>query len=146
MFRRFPKIIRGFVVSTSQNYQTLGLKISETVSSGASLNRNDRLFQRRPHFLHKPFVNSVILFFISASIEVIATYALCGFTNFLGLGVLLGGLGPMAPSRQGDMAKIALRTLFAATIACFMTASIAGKFSELWLLKTVKTRAEITIK
>lgn len=78
--------------------------------------------------------------------EVIATYALCGFTNFLGLGVLLGGLGPMAPSRQGDMAKIALRTLFAATIACFMTASIAGKFSELWLLKTVKTRAEITIK
>lgn len=146
MFRRFPKIIRGFVVSTSQNYLTLGLKISETVSSGASLNRNDRLFQRRPHFLHKPFVNSVILFFISASIEVIATYALCGFTNFLGLGVLLGGLGPMAPSRQGDMAKIALRTLFAATIACFMTASIAGKFSELWLLKTVKTRAEITIK
>lgn len=78
--------------------------------------------------------------------EVIATYALCGFTNFLGLGVLLGGLGPMAPSRQGDMAKIALRTLFAATIACFMTASIAGKFSELWLLKTVKTRVEITIK
>lgn len=52
----------------------------------------------------------------------------------------------MAPSRQGDMAKIALRTLFAATIACFMTASIAGKFSELWLPKTVKTRAEITIK
>lgn len=59
--------------------------------------------------------------------EVIATYALCGFTNFLGLGVLLGGLGPMAPSRQGDMARIALRTLLAATIACFMTASIAGK-------------------
>ena len=75
----------------------------------------------------------------------IATYALCGFTNFLGLGVLLGGLGPMAPSRQGDMARIALRTLFAATIACFMTASIAGKCWELWLLKTVETRAEIPI-
>ncbi|XP_020623336.1 solute carrier family 28 member 3-like [Orbicella faveolata] len=63
---------------------------------------------------------------ISRRSEVIATYALCGFTNFLGLGVLLGGLGPMAPSRQGDMARIAVRTLFAATIACFMTASIAG--------------------
>lgn len=34
----------------------------------------------------------------------------------------------MAPSRQGDMARIALRTLLAATIACFMTASIAGKY------------------
>ena len=33
----------------------------------------------------------------------------------------------MAPSRQGDMARIAIRTLFSATIACFMTASIAGK-------------------
>ncbi|KAJ7394293.1 hypothetical protein OS493_000095 [Desmophyllum pertusum] len=63
---------------------------------------------------------------ISRRSEVITTYALCGFTNFLGLGVLLGGLGPMAPSRQGDMARIAIRTLFAATIACFMTASIAG--------------------
>lgn len=63
---------------------------------------------------------------ISRRSEVITTYALCGFTNFLGLGVLLGGLGPMARSREGDMARIALRTLFAATIACFMTASIAG--------------------
>ena len=33
----------------------------------------------------------------------------------------------MAPSRQGDMAKFAIRSLFAATIACFMTASIAGE-------------------
>ena len=33
----------------------------------------------------------------------------------------------MAPSRQGDMARFAIRSLFAATIACFMTASIAGK-------------------
>jgi len=63
---------------------------------------------------------------ISRRSEVITTYALCGFTNFLGLGVLLGGLGPMAPSRRGDMARIAVRSLVAATIACFMTASIAG--------------------
>ncbi|XP_031571002.1 solute carrier family 28 member 3-like [Actinia tenebrosa] len=63
---------------------------------------------------------------ISAHSEVIATYALCGFSNFLGLGVLLGGLGPMAPTRKRDMAKIAIRTLVAANIACFMTASIAG--------------------
>ena len=36
----------------------------------------------------------------------------------------------MAPSRQGDMARFAIRSLFAATIACFMTASIAGKWIE----------------
>lgn len=58
--------------------------------------------------------------------EIIATYALCGFSNFLGLAIILGGLGPMAPSRKSDMARIGIRTLVAATLACFMTASIAG--------------------
>ena len=37
----------------------------------------------------------------------------------------------MAPNRQGDIARIAIRSLFAATIACFMTASIAGKCLQL---------------
>ena len=78
------------------------------------------------------YFNSLcIILLLQRRSEVITTYALCGFTNFLGLGVLLGGLGPMAPHRQGDMAKIAIRSLFAATIACFMTASIAGKCLDL---------------
>ncbi|XP_020902330.1 solute carrier family 28 member 3 [Exaiptasia diaphana] len=63
---------------------------------------------------------------ITRQSEVIATYALCGFSNFIGLGVLLGGLGPMAPNRKGDMANMAIRTLVGANIACFLTASIAG--------------------
>lgn len=76
-------------------------------------------------------VSLLIFLLLQRRSEVITTYALCGFTNFLGLGVLLGGLGPMAPSRRGDMARIAIRSLVAATIACFMTASIAGKYREL---------------
>ena len=46
----------------------------------------------------------------------------------------------MAPSRQSDMARIAIRTLFAATIACFMTASIAGKYLDMVACKVKKTR------
>lgn len=46
----------------------------------------------------------------------------------------------MAPSRQSDMARIAIRTLFAATIACFMTASIAGKYLDMVACKVTKTR------
>ena len=46
----------------------------------------------------------------------------------------------MAPSRQSDMARIAIRTLFAATIACFMTASIAGKYLDIVACKVTKTR------
>ena len=45
----------------------------------------------------------------------------------------------MAPSRQSDMARIAIRTLFAATIACFMTASIAGKYLDMVACKVAKT-------
>ena len=45
----------------------------------------------------------------------------------------------MAPSRQSDMARIAIRTLFAATIACFMTASIAGKYLDIVACKVAKT-------
>ena len=88
-------------------------------------------FVLKGHYIFFLYINRLLAwsyyFLFQRRSEVIATYALCGFTNFLGLGVLLGGLGPIAPSRQGDMARIALRTLLAATIACFMTASIAGK-------------------
>lgn len=59
--------------------------------------------------------------------EIIATYALCGFANLASVGVQLGGLGPMAPSRIPDMSRVAIRALIAGTVACFMTACVAGK-------------------
>ncbi|XP_013410730.1 solute carrier family 28 member 3 [Lingula anatina] len=63
---------------------------------------------------------------ISVRSEVIATYALCGFANLSSIGIQLGGIGPMAPSRKGDLAKIAVRALIAGTVATLMTACIAG--------------------
>ena len=59
--------------------------------------------------------------------EIIATYALCGFSNIASIGVVLGELGPMAESRVPDMSKVAIRALVAGTIACLMTACIAGE-------------------
>ena len=59
----------------------------------------------------------------------IATYALCGFANVGSIGIQLGGLTPMAPERKGDLADVAIRALVAGTVACFMTACIAGKLS-----------------
>ena len=59
--------------------------------------------------------------------EIIITYALCGFANIGSMGVMLGGLGPMAPSRIPDMSRIAFRALIAGTVACFMTACVAGE-------------------
>jgi CNT family concentrative nucleoside transporter len=57
---------------------------------------------------------------------VIASYALCGFANFGSLAILLGGLGGMAPTRRGDVARLGLRSILAGSLATFMTACIAG--------------------
>ncbi len=57
---------------------------------------------------------------------VIATYALCGFSNFSSIAIQVGGIGGMAPNRQGDLSKLGLRALVAASLATMMTATIAG--------------------
>jgi CNT family concentrative nucleoside transporter len=54
------------------------------------------------------------------------TYALCGFSNFGSIGVQIGGLGGMAPSRQGDLARLGFRAMLGGTLACCLTACVAG--------------------
>jgi CNT family concentrative nucleoside transporter len=56
----------------------------------------------------------------------IATYALCGFANFSSIGIQIGGISALAPSRQSDLAKVGLRAMLGGAIASFMTATIAG--------------------
>ncbi|XP_062574310.1 solute carrier family 28 member 3-like, partial [Saccostrea cucullata] len=58
--------------------------------------------------------------------EIIATYALCGFANLSSIGIQLGALSPMAPSRKGDLAHIVLRALLGGIVTSLMTACIAG--------------------
>ena len=60
----------------------------------------------------------------------IATYALCGFSNFSSIGIQLGILGGMAPRRKPLLSKVVLRALMAGCISCFMTASLAGVLVE----------------
>ncbi len=56
----------------------------------------------------------------------IATYALCGFANFSSIAIQIGGIGGMAPNRQGDISRMGFRAMVAATLATMMTATIAG--------------------
>lgn len=67
---------------------------------------------------------------LSAKSIIIATYALCGFSNFSSIAIQIGGIGGMAPSRQSDLSRLGMRALLAATLACMMTATIAGAISE----------------
>lgn len=57
---------------------------------------------------------------------IIATYALCGFSNIGSIGIQIGGIGGIAPERQADLARLGVRALLGGSLACFMTACIAG--------------------
>lgn len=57
---------------------------------------------------------------------VIATYALCGFSNFLSIGIQIGGIGAIAPTRKPDLARLGIKALIGGSLASFMTATIAG--------------------
>jgi len=56
----------------------------------------------------------------------ILTYALCGFANFSSIGIQLGGIGGIAPTRTRDLAKLGLRAMIGGTLAAFMTACVVG--------------------
>jgi concentrative nucleoside transporter, CNT family len=56
----------------------------------------------------------------------IATYALCGFANFSSIGIQIGGIGALAPSRKHDLARLGFRALLAGTLANYLAAAIAG--------------------
>ncbi|HBW84478.1 MAG TPA: NupC/NupG family nucleoside CNT transporter [Gammaproteobacteria bacterium] len=63
--------------------------------------------------------------------QAIVTFALCGFANFSSIGVLLGGIGMMAPNRREDIAKLGLRAVLAGFMANLMSAAIAAFFLSL---------------
>lgn len=63
---------------------------------------------------------------ISYKAKVIATYALCGFANFASIGIQVGGIGAIAPERRATLASMGVKALIGGTVACFLTATIAG--------------------
>lgn len=56
----------------------------------------------------------------------ISTYILCGFSNFASIGIQIGGIGALAPTRKGMLSKLGFRALVGGTVACLLTAAIVG--------------------
>jgi len=63
---------------------------------------------------------------ISYRSSVICSYALCGFANFASIGIQIGGIGGIAPSRTRDLAKIGLMAMIGGALAANMTGTVAG--------------------
>lgn len=63
---------------------------------------------------------------LSPKSVIIATYALCGFANFSSIGIQIGGISAIAPGQRKTLTEFGIKSLIGGTIACFMTAAIAG--------------------
>ena len=58
----------------------------------------------------------------------LATFALCGFANFMSIGIQIGGIGALAPERRSELAKLGIRALVGGTLASLLSATVAGLF------------------
>jgi len=58
--------------------------------------------------------------------RMIATFALTGFANFGSVGILIGGIGAMAPGRRPDLARLGARALLVGFVATLVNAAIAA--------------------
>lgn len=63
---------------------------------------------------------------LNAKSKVIMTYALCGFANFSSIGILIGGLGGMAPDRRGEVIELGFKALLVGTLSTCLSGTIVG--------------------
>ncbi|KAI8057334.1 Na+ dependent nucleoside transporter C-terminus-domain-containing protein [Syncephalis plumigaleata] len=82
----------------------------------------------------KMFVNEFVAYITLSGLkssltvrgQLLVTYALCGFANFASIGIQIGCIGAMAPTRKRDLARLAVSSMLSGTLSTFMTAAIAG--------------------
>lgn len=65
---------------------------------------------------------------LSERAVILATYALCGFANISIIGIVVGGISTLAPSRRAELSSLAVRALLAATLGNLFSAYVIGIF------------------
>lgn len=69
---------------------------------------------------------SKIMDSLSDRTVLILSYALCGFANFSSIGIQIGGIGGIAPTRRSDLAALGVKSVIGGSLAAFMTAAVAA--------------------
>ncbi len=100
----------------------MGVPLSETAAAGALMGT-------------KTVLNELIAYIdlsrlpegtLSPRSMIIMTYAMCGFANPGSLGIMIGGMGTMAPSRRAEIVSLGIRSIIAGTLATCMTGAVVG--------------------
>jgi CNT family concentrative nucleoside transporter len=61
--------------------------------------------------------------------RLIMLYAMCGFANFASLGIMIGGLGTMAPTRRDEINALGLKSIVSGTLTTCLMGAIVGVLS-----------------
>lgn len=101
----------------------LGVESGEVTAVGELLGKKLVLNEFVAYTDFKRFVDEGLL---GQRSRILATYALTGFANFSSIGIQIGGIGALAPSRRGDLARLGPRALFTGFLVTLINAAIAG--------------------
>ena len=63
---------------------------------------------------------------LSERSSLIMAYSICGFANFGSIGIMVGGIGAIVPSRRLEIAQLGMKSILAGSMATCMTGAIAG--------------------
>ena len=107
----------------------IGIELNDIVLAGQLLGEKTVINEFIAYLSLKDIIASGSSELIQKRTIVILTYALCGFSNFASIGIQIGGIGSIAPNQRSTLARLGLRSLLGGTLACLMTASIAGIFN-----------------
>jgi CNT family concentrative nucleoside transporter len=108
----------------------IGIELNDIILAGQLLGEKTVINEFIAYLSLKDIVaNNVGNALIQKRTVVILTYALCGFSNFASIGIQIGGIGSIAPNQRSTLARLGLRSLIGGTLACLMTATIAGIFN-----------------
>ncbi|MDG1046292.1 MAG: nucleoside transporter C-terminal domain-containing protein [Bacteroidia bacterium] len=108
----------------------IGIELNDIILAGQLLGEKTVINEFIAYLSLKDIVaNNMGNTLIQKRTVVILTYALCGFSNFASIGIQIGGIGSIAPNQRSTLARLGLRSLIGGTLACLMTATIAGIFN-----------------
>ncbi|XP_041948783.1 sodium/nucleoside cotransporter 1-like isoform X1 [Alosa sapidissima] len=93
---------------------------------GTKLFLNEFIAYEKLSVLKNNRLNGLTAETISVRSEIICTYVLCGFANFSSVGMIIGALSSICPSRKNDISRLVMRALLTGTCVSLINACIAG--------------------
>lgn len=101
----------------------MGVPASEIVQAGSLMGTKLAANEFVAYLKFSPMIKEQML---SPKTIAIVSFALCGFANFSSMGIQIGGISALEPSRRSDLTKLAFRALICGTLASYVSATLAG--------------------